>query len=165
MRSTLFKIMRRAVAVLLIVAVSLLGLRIYQTERGPPLEPWHTFVPDELSRDEIDKTDWAGYLEAEDAVFEAVRAEVTQKLPPRTSASRSTATSRAARSTRRSFEQDWNRSYVLEPDGPPKGAVVLLHGLTDSPYSLRHIARLYRDHGFVAIGDPRCPRTARCRRP
>jgi alpha-beta hydrolase superfamily lysophospholipase len=29
--------------------------------------------------------------------------------------------------------------------------VVLLHGLTDSPYSQRHLARLYRDHGFVAI--------------
>ena len=51
------------------------------------------------------------------------------------------------------FAQDWNRSYVLEPDGPPVGAVVLLHGLTDSPYSLRHIARRYRDRGFVAVGD------------
>ena len=50
------------------------------------------------------------------------------------------------------FEQDWNRSYILEPDGPPVGAVVLLHGLTDSPYSLRHIARRYRDRGFVAVG-------------
>jgi alpha-beta hydrolase superfamily lysophospholipase len=29
---------------------------------------------------------------------------------------------------------------------------VLLHGLTDSPYSLRHIAKLYRERGFVAIG-------------
>ena len=49
------------------------------------------------------------------------------------------------------FSQDWNRSYVLEPKDVPVGAVVLLHGLTDSPYSLRHIARYYRDHGFVAI--------------
>jgi alpha-beta hydrolase superfamily lysophospholipase len=29
--------------------------------------------------------------------------------------------------------------------------VVLLHGLTDSPYSQRHIARIYRDRGFVAL--------------
>ena len=28
---------------------------------------------------------------------------------------------------------------------------MLLHGLTDSPYSLRHIARRYRDRGFVAV--------------
>ena len=49
------------------------------------------------------------------------------------------------------FAQDWNRSYVLEPDGAPVGAVVFLHGLTDSPYSLRHIARRYRAHGYVAV--------------
>jgi alpha-beta hydrolase superfamily lysophospholipase len=28
---------------------------------------------------------------------------------------------------------------------------VLLHGLTDSPYSLRHIARRYRAHGYVSV--------------
>jgi alpha-beta hydrolase superfamily lysophospholipase len=26
-----------------------------------------------------------------------------------------------------------------------------LHGLTDSPYSMRHIARRYREHGYVSI--------------
>ncbi|MGH6624164.1 MAG: alpha/beta hydrolase, partial [Burkholderiaceae bacterium] len=55
------------------------------------------------------------------------------------------------------FAQDWNRSYVMEPDTSkpdfkPIGVVVLLHGLTDSPYSLRHIAQRYRERGFVAIG-------------
>ena len=54
------------------------------------------------------------------------------------------------------FAQDFNRSFVLEPEGKPIGAVVLLHGLTDSPYSQRHIARFYRDHGFLAIV-PRLP--------
>ena len=38
------------------------------------------------------------------------------------------------------------------PDGKPQGAVVLLHGLTDTPYSLRHIAENYRQQGYVAIG-------------
>jgi alpha-beta hydrolase superfamily lysophospholipase len=47
--------------------------------------------------------------------------------------------------------QDWNRSYVMEPDGAPVGAAVLLHGLTDAPYSQRHIAERYRAHGYVAI--------------
>ncbi len=40
---------------------------------------------------------------------------------------------------------------MLEPEGTPVGAVVFLHGLTDSPYSLRHIARRYRAHGYVSI--------------
>ena len=28
---------------------------------------------------------------------------------------------------------------------------MLLHGLTDSPYSLRHVARRYREDGYVAV--------------
>ena len=39
----------------------------------------------------------------------------------------------------------------MEPAGTPAGAVVLLHGLTDSPYSLRHVARRYLEDGFVAV--------------
>ena len=70
----------------------------------------------------------------------------------RKTGSRSTGTSMAARSIRADFAQDWNRSFVLEPDGAPVGAVVFLHGLTDAPYSQRHIARRYREHGYVAIG-------------
>ncbi len=50
-----------------------------------------------------------------------------------------------------SFANDWNRSFILEPAGEPKGAAVFLHGLTDSPYSMRTLARLYQARGFVAI--------------
>ena len=46
---------------------------------------------------------------------------------------------------------------MLVPEGTaPRGAVVLLHGLTDAPYSMRHLAIRYRDQGFVAIV-PRMP--------
>ena len=62
------------------------------------------------------------------------------------------------------FADDWNRTHVLEPDGPPVGAVVLLHGLTDTPFSGRHIGELYRERGFVALL-PRLPRTGPCPRP
>ena len=54
------------------------------------------------------------------------------------------------------FSPDANRSFVLMPAGKPHGAVVLLHGLTDSPYSVRHLAENYQQHGFVAVV-PRLP--------
>lgn len=128
-----------------------LVIRAVDSQRGPPLELWHTFVPDDLHAERIDQLDWAGYLAAEERVFRQVRREVTDHLEPerRTVDNRYFANSPVYPG---SFAQDWNRSYVLEPDGPPRGAVVLLHGLTDAPYSLRHIARRYRDAGFVAIG-------------
>ena len=96
-------------------------------------------MPVELSAEELDRDGWIEYLKAEATIFDDVRAEVTRKLPPedRIPVNRYFDGSPIYPD---SFPQDWNRSYVLEPDGPPRGAVVFLHGLTDSPYSLRHIA-------------------------
>jgi alpha-beta hydrolase superfamily lysophospholipase len=54
------------------------------------------------------------------------------------------------------FGHDWNRSFVLEPAGEVRGVAVMLHGLTDSPYSMRSLAQVYRRHGYVAIV-PRMP--------
>jgi alpha-beta hydrolase superfamily lysophospholipase len=134
-----------------VVGAAIFALRSYRALSGPPLHPWHTFVPAELHETELDAADWPRYLALEGAIFESVRAEVSQKLDPdeRVPINRYFEESPVYPAR---FAQNWNRSYVMEPDGKPIGAVVLLHGLTDSPYSLRHIAKLYRDRGFVAIG-------------
>ena len=134
-----------------LVLLSVLSVRAYDAWRAPPLKLWHTFVPAELDANAIDAADWAAWLEAENKAFDAVRKDVTDKLPAedRIDTNRFFAGSpmHAAK-----FTIDWNRSYVFMPDGEPRGAVVLLHGLTDSPYSLRHIAARYRELGFVAVG-------------
>ena len=126
------------------------AIRVYDVQRGPALEVWHTFVPRELDVAGIDKTDWKGYLAAEARIFEDVRREVSQKLTPdeRVPVNRYFKGSPVYRPH---FSQDFNRSFVLEPDVAPRGVVVLLHGLTDSPYSQRHIAQVYRDRGFLAL--------------
>jgi alpha-beta hydrolase superfamily lysophospholipase len=107
-------------------------------------------VPHELSAKEIETADWAEYLKTEAGIFDEVRGEVTRKLPPeeRVPYSRYFEGSTVYPGH---FSQDWNRSYALDPNGSPVGAVVLLHGLTDSPYTLRHIAEIYRSRGFVVI--------------
>ncbi|KRD95900.1 hypothetical protein ASE63_12880 [Bosea sp. Root381] len=150
MRIFLKKALKRAAIAVAIVAVSLLGFRIYATQRGAPLEPWHTYIPRELSIAELDRSGWQDYLTAEGEAFAEVRAEVTQKLEPEERVSFNRYFDDSPIYPGR-FAQDWNRSYVLQPEGPPKGAAVFLHGLTDSPYSLRHIARQYRERGFVAV--------------
>ena len=141
----------RLVFAIAATAVILLVGRAVQSQLGPPLQLWHTFVPPDLHAAEIDHLDWPGYLAAEARTFAAVRAEVTEKLTEedRTPDDRYFEGSPVYPGN---FQQDWNRSYVLEPAGKPIGAVILLHGLTDSPYSLRHVARRYRDLGYLAIG-------------
>ncbi|CAI2792083.1 Thermostable monoacylglycerol lipase [Serratia grimesii] len=142
---------KRLTIVVATVLLTLFAVRIYDTQSGPALEPWHTFVPHELSAAEMDKTNWQGYLAAESRVFDDVKANVTDKL----SASERIPLNRYFDGSPvypEHFVRDWNRSYELIPQGEPRGAVVLLHGLTDSPYSLRHIAENYRQHGYVAVG-------------
>jgi alpha-beta hydrolase superfamily lysophospholipase len=151
MLSRLTKFLKWTLLVLGVAIVTAIALRIHDIQGGLPLERWHTFVPRELSRDELRQADWTAYVAAENKVFEEVRTQVTDKLPPEAQVPSNRYFKDSAIYPGR-FAQDWNRSYILEPKGAPRGAVVLLHGLTDSPYSLRHIARLYQERGFVAVG-------------
>ena len=149
------KQLRRLVILLAIAAIAFFALRIFETHRGAPLARWHTYVPQELTVEELNAADWPRYLAEEAKIFEKLRTEVTQKLDPKERAPFNRYFEGSPIYPPR-FAQDFNRSYVLEPQGTPVGAVVLLHGLTDSPYSQRHVARAYRDRGFVAIV-PRLP--------
>src|SRR5215831_9437871 len=150
MRTKIMKTTKWAAILLAIAALTFFAVRVYDVQRGPPLAVWHTYVPHELRASELDAADWSRYLLEETKIFEALRSEVTQKLQAdeRVPLNRYFEGSPVYPAH---FSQDFNRSYILEPAGPPVGAAVLLHGLTDSPYSQRHIARAYRDHGFVAI--------------
>jgi alpha-beta hydrolase superfamily lysophospholipase len=150
MWAKLRKITKWMTVLLAILAVTFFSIRIYDTRRGPPLAVWHTFAPHEFKARDLAAADWKDYLAREAKIFDAVKAEVTQKLDPedRVPMNRYFDGSPIYPGH---FSQDFNRSYVLEPKDPPVGAVVLLHGLTDSPYSQRHIAQSYRDHGFVAV--------------
>ncbi|HMR33565.1 MAG TPA: alpha/beta hydrolase [Geminicoccaceae bacterium] len=148
-------LLKRGGVLVVVALIVFLGVRIWDSRRGLPLEVWHTHVPTELTREELDRADWDDYLAAEQRIFDDIRAEVTQKLGPeeRVPVNRYFEGSPVYPGH---FEDDWNRSHVLEPEGEPEGAVVLLHGLTDAPYSQRHLAELYRSRGFVAIV-PRLP--------
>jgi alpha-beta hydrolase superfamily lysophospholipase len=134
------------IAVLLVVIV----LRSLGATRGPALETWHTYAPDEWSVDRIDEADWPQWLAKEERVFAAVRERVG---PDYAGEDRDTLNRYAPASfvNPQHFVRDWNRSFELEPEGKPQGVAVMLHGLTDSPYSVRHLARHYRDRGYLVV--------------
>jgi alpha-beta hydrolase superfamily lysophospholipase len=140
------------VALLVLVVVC---VRACQSTRGPSLQPWHTIIPEEPSASEIAEGNWQGYLTAEQRMYEQLRRKLdsAMKADDRTLLNRYYASSLTSPEA---FGHDWNRSYVLEPEGTAHGVVVLVHGLTDSPYSMRSVAELYRRHGFIAIA-PRMP--------
>jgi alpha-beta hydrolase superfamily lysophospholipase len=45
---------------------------------------------------------------------------------------------------------NWNRTFVLRPK-TIRGGIVMLHGLSDSPYSVRHLAHFFEQQGFLVI--------------
>ncbi|TCK29103.1 alpha-beta hydrolase superfamily lysophospholipase [Ancylobacter aquaticus] len=153
--ATLRRVLKWLAVLALLLFVAFLGSRVWFAQSGPSLEPWHTFVPEEMSVAELDKADWRAYLAREDKLFADVTREVVQKLPEadHVPSNRYFAGSVVYPPN---LSQDFNRSYEMAPAGDPVGVVVLLHGLTDSPYSLRHVALRYLANGFLVVA-PRLP--------
>lgn len=148
-------VMAWTLVLILLIVVALLGIRIAGLSSLPELEPWHRLVPQELDADELDASDWQAYLSAEAALFERLQRELIGPV----TASGAAPYSRYASDSPvypGNLPRDWNRSFILPPPGTARGAVVLLHGLTDSPYSLRHIAQHLSEQGLLAVV-PRMP--------
>lgn len=139
---------------LLVAALALLAaifvVRAIQAMRGPSLELWHTHVPDEPSPGQIDNMDWKAWIARENTIFADVKAEVTDKLPERQHRPQNRYWQGAPMNPA-NLAHDWNRSFELKPAGEPAGVAVLLHGLTDAPYSLRHVGLHYQSRGWAVV--------------
>lgn len=144
---TLFRVL---LVVVLLLLAALLAFRIVQGLRGPPLKLWHTQAPDEPSAADTDRMDWAAWLAHEQQVFSQVAAEVTGQLPAEDRLAQNRYWSGSPVNPAR-LPRNWNQSFVLLPTGTPQGVAVLLHGLTDSPYSMRHLALHYQARGWAAV--------------
>ncbi|MFC0218353.1 alpha/beta hydrolase [Pseudochelatococcus lubricantis] len=146
----LHRLIKRLLILAVVVFAALFVWRGWDMRRGLPLEAWHTYELAEPDAEELERADWAHYLRAEEALFSRVRHDIASALQPddRTHYNRYSTTSPVYPWR---FARDWNRSAVMLPEGKPVGAAVLLHGLTDSPYSLRHIGNLYRERGFAVV--------------
>jgi alpha-beta hydrolase superfamily lysophospholipase len=147
-----WRILRWLLLAWLLLTTGFVLISAFGARRLPELEPWHRWeFPSEPSAAQLREMDWAGYERAEQAVFDELQAHLAADARPgrfRYQASSALGARDGAR--------DWNRSHVLLPTGPVRGGVVMLHGLTDAPYSLRHLADRYTAEGFVVVL-PRLP--------
>ncbi|MBT8428630.1 MAG: alpha/beta hydrolase [Gammaproteobacteria bacterium] len=132
------------VGALLLVGVSGCG--------GPSLKPWHTEQLDaEFTADKSKEIkSFKDYLHLEDELFTQLQDQVYAEMPtgPEHALERYSAGSAADPQHRR---PNWNRSFELDADAPV-GGVLLLHGLTDSPYTFRALAQTLNARGFQVFG-------------
>jgi len=146
---------RRLLVGIVLLVLVLIAIRAYLSTQGPPLRPWQTIVPEEPDAAVVAKMDWRAYTQAETAMFDDVHRKLHDKMEP----SDKTLLNRyydASLTSPLRFDRDWNRSFVMEPKGKARGVAVMLHGLTDSPYSMRSLAQRYSEHGYIALV-PRLP--------
>jgi alpha-beta hydrolase superfamily lysophospholipase len=132
-----------ATFVLLVVFV------LYLNSRAD-LDIWHTAdLDEEFTRDSaIDR--FEEYLDLEERLFEQLDELVYEKIPP----AQRTAVNRYHRDSLSDPERqdrNWNRSFEFDTSSP-SGAVLLLHGMSDSPYSLRKLGQRLNSEGFHVLG-------------
>ena len=53
--------------------------------------------------------------------------------------------------SRLALDTMYNRSYELVPEGEVRGSALLVHGLSDSPYSMRGIAETLQAQGYYVV--------------
>lgn len=113
------------------------------------LEPWHTARLSEDFRAGDDVGTFEEYLAIEQRAFEELDDEVYAKVGtgPENLLVRF---SRGSASDPETFPQNYNRSYVLDVESP-RGGVLMLHGMSDSPYSLRALAESLNEAGFHVV--------------
>jgi len=133
------------------VFVTIVLARGFEARRPPFLKPWHRFVPpSEVRASEMTESfTLEDYRKREESVFREVKERIEDRLDPadRTSGDRYFAD---GVSSPRRYSQDWNRTFEMVPQ-EIRGGALLVHGLTDSPYSLRRPAEILRDQGFYVL--------------
>ena len=138
--------------VVALVLVTILLLRGFDARDKMAIRPWHRVVPAaELRASEMDASfTLAKYLAREEVLFREVVERVEKRVPPadRYAANRFWLDSPLCPAN---LPRDWNRTFEMLPVGEIRGGVLLVHGLTDAPYSMRRLAEIYRDLGYYAL--------------
>lgn len=126
------------------------ALFLLYMESLPSLSTWHTTILQNEFTTESSVKDFDSYIALEDRLFKELESEIFEKVL-------STEKNRINRYTKNSFsdpkrwDKSWNKSFELPVDNPKMG-VLLLHGMSDSPYSLHAQAEYLHKRGVWVVG-------------
>ncbi|MFB3078412.1 MAG: alpha/beta hydrolase, partial [Lysobacterales bacterium] len=130
--------------------IMLIGLYVYQQENRPDLKVWHRAELDAEFHAGLDINDIDAYLQLEERLFAQLDQQVYAQIDA-TDRRQLNRYSSGSLADPGGYPQNWNRSFVLSHSEPVAGAV-LLHGLSDSPYTLRTLGQQLHDRQFEVIG-------------
>ncbi len=132
--------------------VGVFALYVYNMRSGPDLELWHTAeLEGEFTADRMQEIqDFEGYRQLERQLFAQLDEKIFARTPtgPAFQIARFSA---GSASDPRRYKQNWNASFEFSAE-TPRGGVLLLHGMSDSPYSLRALAEDLTQRDYWVIG-------------
>ena len=142
----------RAALTLGLLVLTILVVWAFQSRTIADLHVWHTAtLPSEFTAgDAASERTLEAYLAREARVFDELEDVLGKQQDAADSFVYSRYRSGGPQDPAR-WARNWNRTFELIPD-TIRGGALLLHGLTDSPYSLRALAEILHANGFYVLG-------------
>ncbi len=152
MRHLLFKLSSYVLVLILGALLTFVIGDLFYSHSLPDLKPWHTLhLEGEFSASMDDGSfSWTDYLDVEQQLFSQLDELEKSVFLPVLDIPENRYKPGGNRLARR-LQRDWNRSFVLEAENP-RGTALLVHGLSDSPYSMRTIAQMLQTSGISVYG-------------
>ncbi|MCH1441220.1 MAG: hypothetical protein L7W43_16270, partial [Rubripirellula sp.] len=115
----------------------------------PELQGWHLQSPKSefRAKQATSEYDFDRYLAQEEKVFEELDAFITGEWATQAAGTYNRFNQDSLCNPASILEHNWNRSRVLIHEDPV-GGVLLVHGLSDSPYSLRRLGERLHSEGY-----------------
>lgn len=142
----------KALLVVALIAFALLLAWAFESRGMPTLESWHTVVlkNEFTAADANPQSTLQDYLAQEAQLFDELQDKIYASVTPADEMiySRYRAGGPQDPAAQR---RNWNRTFELVP-ARIRGGALLLHGLTDSPYSLRRVGEILYAQGYYVVG-------------
>jgi len=129
--------------------VLLIAVVLYLNSR-PDLKVWHQADLDAEFTEDSPVHSFAEYLALEERLFAQLEERVYAQIQPEDKHNVNRYNSGSWSDPAR-WPTNWNHSFELSADSPRAG-VLLLHGMSDSPYSLRNLGQHLQKSGASVLG-------------
>jgi len=130
--------------------ITILVLAVVYLNHQPDLKVWHTTKLDtEFTKKSPVKT-FLEYQALEERLFAQLKERVYNRIEPEDQFSINRYY-QGSKSDPDQWSPNWNRSFELSTDTPVAG-VLLLHGMSDSPYSLHNLGTRLHEEGAHVVG-------------
>ncbi len=155
-KKTIVKVSLKLTAILLLVWLTILLLYGFQSRKKSDLSLCHTLkLKSEFqARDADADYTFTDYLENESRLFEELNTKVLPRIEQETQ-SRLNRYNPDSPCSPAAIGHQYNQTMQWTPD-EIAGGVLLLHGLTDSPYSMQYLAKMFlkKDYYVVSLRIP-----------